>query len=108
PQSCLRRDGLHRALPSFPTRRSSDLGTVYVYRGVKDGQPSRDVVTVMHRTKLIAGVPCVVVEDRLYLRGRLGERTTDWYTQDKQDRKSTRLNYSHVANSYARFCLKKK
>src|SRR5690625_6581408 len=27
---------------------------------------------------------------------------------EKQDRKSTRLNSSHVANSYAVFCLKKK
>jgi hypothetical protein len=53
-----------------------------VYRGVKDGKPSRDVVFVSHRTKTIAGVPCVSVEDRLYLRGRLEERTTDWYTQD--------------------------
>jgi hypothetical protein len=26
----------------------------------------------------------VVVEDRLWVRGRLHERTTDWYTQDKQ------------------------
>jgi hypothetical protein len=25
-----------------------------------------------------------VVEDRLYLRGRLAERTTDWYSQDKR------------------------
>jgi hypothetical protein len=32
----------------------------------------------------IDGVPCVVVHDRLYLSGRLGERTTDWYSQDKQ------------------------
>src|SRR5690625_710568 len=29
-------------------------------------------------------------------------------TQVKADRKSTRLNSSHVANSYAVFCLKKK
>ena len=57
-------------------------GTRYVYVGVKDGKPSRDIVTVTHRTKTIAGVPCVVVEDRLYLRGHLGERTTDWYSQD--------------------------
>ena len=57
-------------------------GTIYVYRGVKDGEPSRDVVTVSHATKRIEGVPCVVVLDRLYLRGRLEERTTDWYTQD--------------------------
>ena len=57
-------------------------GTRYVYTGAKDAQPSRDVVTVTHRTKTIDGVPCIVVEDRLYLRGRLGERTVDWYTQD--------------------------
>ena len=59
-------------------------GTRYVYVGVKDGKPSRDIVTVSHLTKTIAGVPCVVVEDRLYLRGHLGERTTDWYSQDSR------------------------
>jgi hypothetical protein len=57
-------------------------GTRYVYVGVKDGQPSRDVLTVTHQTQKIDGVVCVVVQDRLYLRGRLFERTTDWYTQD--------------------------
>jgi hypothetical protein len=59
-------------------------GTTYIYRGVKDGEPSREVLTVTHRTKLIDGAPCAVIEDRLYLRGRLEERTTDWYTQDRQ------------------------
>src|SRR5438094_5808006 len=58
-------------------------GSVYVYRGVKDGEPSREVMTVTHRTKTIAGAPCVAVDDRLYLRGRLEERTTDWYSQDR-------------------------
>jgi len=57
-------------------------GTIYVYRGVKDGQPSRDVMTVTRRTVTIDGAPCVVVDDRLYLRGKLRERTTDWYSQD--------------------------
>jgi hypothetical protein len=64
--------------PWFPLKP----GTTWVYRGVKDGQPSRDVVTVSHATKTITGVPCAVVRDRLYLRGHLEERTTDWYTQD--------------------------
>ena len=59
-------------------------GTTYVYRGVKDGHPSRDVVTVTHRVKTIDGVPCVVIQDRLYLSGSLEERTTEWYSQDKQ------------------------
>jgi hypothetical protein len=58
-------------------------GTTYVFRGVKDHQPSRDVVTVTHRVKVIGGAPCAVIRDRLYLRGRLRERTTDWYTQDR-------------------------
>ncbi len=58
-------------------------GTTYVYRGVKDGQAARDVLTVTRRTTTIGGVPCAVIEDRLYLEGRLHERTTDWYSQDK-------------------------
>src|SRR5690625_6149088 len=33
---------------------------------------------------------------------------TDWAAALRQDRKSTRLNSSHVAISYAVFCLKKK
>ena len=57
-------------------------GTTYTYTGTKDGQPSRDVLKVTRRTKLIDGVPCRVLDDRLYVRGRLAERTTDWYTQD--------------------------
>jgi len=66
--------------PWFPLRP----GTVYVYRGVKDGKPSRDVVTVTHRIKTIQGAPSVVVADRLYLAGRLEERTSDWYSQDRR------------------------
>jgi hypothetical protein len=57
-------------------------GTTFVYKGVKDGEPTRDVVTVTHRTKLIQGVRCTVVDDRLYVRGVLAERTDDWYAQD--------------------------
>jgi hypothetical protein len=57
-------------------------GTVLTYRGVKDGQPSRDVLAVTRQTARIDGVLCTVVRDRLYLRGALRERTTDWYAQD--------------------------
>jgi hypothetical protein len=58
-------------------------GTTLHYTGVKDGKPSRDVLTVTRRTKTIDGAPCVVVNDRLYLAGRLEERTTEWYSQDR-------------------------
>ena len=57
-------------------------GTTWVYRGVKDGKASRDVVTVLHTTRTIQGVRCSSVSDRLLLAGRLEERTTDWYAQD--------------------------
>ena len=57
-------------------------GTTYVYRGVRDGKPSRDVVRVTSRKTVIDRVRCTAVEDRLYLSGRLRERTTDWYAQD--------------------------
>jgi hypothetical protein len=59
-------------------------GTRFIYSGVKDGKPSRDVVTVTHATKKIDGVPCVAIRDMLYLKGRLEERTTDWYSQDSK------------------------
>jgi hypothetical protein len=59
-------------------------GSQYVYTGIKDGQPSREILTVTRRTKTIAGKPCAVVDDRLFVRGKLAERTTDWYTQDAQ------------------------
>ena len=59
-------------------------GSTYVYRGEKDGQPSREVLTVTHHIRTVDGAPCVVIQDRLYLNGRLGERTTEWYSQDKQ------------------------
>ena len=85
----------HGATPSVPapaefsTRVDNpwyplEPGTTYVYRGVKDGRPSRDVFVVTHRTRKIDGVPCVVVQDRLYLSGHLGERTTEWFSQDRQ------------------------
>jgi hypothetical protein len=64
--------------PWFPLRP----GTVYLYRGIKDGEPSRDVFIVTDRTKTIQGARCTVVRDRLFLRGRLEERTQDWYAQD--------------------------
>ncbi len=59
-------------------------GSVWVYRGVKDGEPQRDVVRVVHRTKTILGVRCTVVSDVATDRsGAVLERTRDWYAQDR-------------------------
>lgn len=65
--------------PWFPLRP----GTIDVSRGGKDGKPARDVFEVTRRTEVIDGVRCAVIDDRLYLAGRLAERTTDWYAQDR-------------------------
>jgi hypothetical protein len=66
--------------PWFPLAR----GSVYVYDGQKDGKQARDVMTVTSKTKTIAGIRAAVIADRLFLNGTLSERTTDWYSQDKQ------------------------
>ena len=65
--------------PWFPLAR----GSVYVYDGQKDGKQARDVMTVTQKTKVIAGIRALPVADRLFLNGSLGERTTDWYAQDR-------------------------
>jgi hypothetical protein len=64
----------------FPLAR----GSVYVYDGQKDGKAARDVMTVTPKIKKITGIRAAVVHDRLFLNGRLAERTTDWYAQDKK------------------------
>src|SRR5690349_23765498 len=77
-----------RRLRHFPTRRSADL-----LRGLARGRRRR----VPRRPG--RGRPLVPPPDR-----RDGERADD----RGQDRKSTRLNSSHVEKSYAVFCFKKK
>src|SRR5438045_8333125 len=75
----------HRDLHSFPTRRSSDLGTSS--EGLDHETLSR---------------PCGVTGLRCRARQRAG------VLREHGDRKSTRLNSSHLGISYAVFCLKKK
>src|SRR5690349_25121079 len=82
-----------RVLHSFPTRRSSDLGQGSV---VGDRQCQ---IVVQHPAYGCVGV-------RLLVGGELCGVPTDQVVQ--ADRKSTRLNSSHVEISYAVFCLKKK
>src|SRR5437870_8808002 len=64
-----------------------------------------------------AGESATALRARLTKQGALdrmkaklrSDKTLDWLAQNSRiDRKSTRLNSSHVAISYAVFCLKKK
>src|SRR5205814_10421496 len=97
----------HRLLHSFPTRRSSDLIYRRARRGYGEGvprsperswrPPSRArVVRVRERLREVNGVPLMEPHGH-----PLAELILT-------DRKSTRLNSSHLGISYAVFCLKKK
>src|SRR5437868_8673158 len=79
----------HRNLHSFPTRRSSDL------LGIPDGSL---VISILRDGTGFVPLADSVIEpgDEVLL------------VLDSGDRKSTRLNSSHVSISYAVFCLKKK
>src|SRR4051812_13890955 len=66
--------------PFFPLKP----GTTWVYEGEAGGKRLVDVVTATDEVKVIQGVACVVVRDRLYAAGRLAERTTDYYAQDAE------------------------
>jgi hypothetical protein len=65
--------------PWFPMKP----GSRWVYRGHDGRHAAKDVVTVTHRTRRIAGVRCRVLHDRVFHEGRLVERTTDWYATDR-------------------------
>src|SRR5207253_9860030 len=97
----------HPQLHSFPTRRSSDLTA-----------PNRVFNIEWHAVRHNATANTADVEIRFY------ENTPSFFDVfynfvgdnggnegsgvQARDRKSTRLNSSHVAISYAVFCLKKK
>src|SRR5205085_2952346 len=98
----------HPLLPSFPTRRSSDLAPL---NSERDSSPST-----------FTGAAGRVVDRRnQFSMGGDGNETRrlchfrrwrkpGWCCRMafSQDRKSTRLNSSHSQISYAVFCLKKK
>src|SRR5688500_19975848 len=90
--------GAHPDLHSFPTRRSSDLEGA--------GDPGAVVVDrAVHRQAAGGGEGW---EDAAGEVGLVGDDAGVEDGDDRRDRKSTRLNSSHLVISYAVFCLKKK
>src|SRR5690606_40695729 len=95
-----------RDLHSFPTRRSSDLlipsdwiqGTCAV-NCIAEVVESKWNHRCSDRTKVTSVVANVII---------LIACSDSLRTNISRDRKSTRLNSSHVKISYAVFCLKKK
>src|SRR5207244_9072944 len=93
----------HRVLPSFPTRRSSDLLVQEIGAGA--GCPSIWICFT-----LIQALPPMTAEGASTMKScpplvvmAKGIERGSWL-----DRKSTRLNSTHQIISYAVFCLKKK
>src|SRR5699024_12699226 len=95
-------------LPTFPTRRSSDLETADG-SVIGDEPASQDLGFSVLGASGVAGAPHVTsatsdggrpVPDVI--------QATLTASGDFRDRKSTRLNSSHVSISYAVFCLKNK
>src|SRR5207253_5121733 len=91
----------HCDLHSFPTRRSSDLHGLGAAAGIAT---SRLVDQIGRETAAHEDV----LEPLAAVRRCLPRPRELQVAVQKQDRKSTRLNSSHVAISYAVFCLKKK
>src|SRR5690606_39936294 len=96
------------ASPPFPTRRSSDLlGPRNGSAGSSDRRCSRSDRPGTHRGSRIDRPVRRVEAARGHLEfGQPAQQRLA--STGTQDRKSTRLNSSHVKNSYAVFCLKKK
>src|SRR5699024_12644215 len=93
---------------AFPTRRSSALGPPGVPDHRRDGED--DVHGVVVSLREVPGEPGHGEELGTHLPQRLqrGRELPDETLQPlgaAEDRKSTRLNSSHVSSSYAVFCL---
>src|SRR5690606_39566124 len=95
----------HRALHSFPTRRSSDLAQIPDVSYVVQRGDTLSGIAARFSTTVAELATINQLRDRHSI--RIGQ-TLILPAQDGSDRKSTRLNSSHVKISYAVFCLKKK
>src|SRR5690625_1856294 len=96
--------------PDFPTG-----GIIYGLAGVREGYRTGRGRVIMrastHFEDIDRGNRQAIVVDALPYqvnKKSLQERIAELVNEKKIDRKSTRLNSSHVAISYAVFCLKKK
>src|SRR5690606_41639104 len=98
----------HLHLNSFPTRRSSDLifttsfASVYHHYVTKVEKKGRTKAELDQVIEWLTGFDESALKDHL----AAGTTFEDFFGA-AQDRKSTRLNSSHVKISYAVFCLKK-
>src|SRR5205814_6002125 len=97
-----------RHLPPFPTRRSSDLRKFPLGDAGRHGRdPARPSIGAPERIHYGAIVAAVTggLNDDVALKPEVIPQAPELHL--RRDRKSTRLNSSHLGISYAVFCLKK-
>src|SRR5439155_25532376 len=94
----------HLHLHSFPTRRSSDLSAASALT------PTGRACCLSQYCMTIAMLAAPQPSFSCFTNGTLSQmpEAPAASAKPQRDRKSTRLNSSHVAISYAVFCLKKK
>lgn len=92
--------------PWFPLKP----GTKWSYRGSEDGNRTRDVMIATYHTRVIDGVACRMVFDRVWTNGRLSERTRDFYAQTTRgtvwyfgERTTTLDRHGHVTSREGSF-----
>jgi len=66
--------------PYFPL----PVGRTLIYRGIRDRVTQIDTVHVTLQTRVLEGITTTAVSDVATHQGKLLEKTTDWYAQDKQ------------------------
>src|SRR5437773_4210688 len=94
------------ALHSFPTRRSSDLASSQLM--VPPSRAPRKQPACQTQTPRNAAISPAAAVPPVSARNRAVHDETRRGRTGGEDRKSTRLNSSHITISYAVFCLKKK
>src|SRR5690606_39494159 len=93
----------HPVLHSFPTRRSSDLTVPF-----DDKRWQSDPFSLTEKNNRWYGLGTCDMKGFFPLAIEAAKAFAGEPLQQPLDRKSTRLNSSHVKISYAVFCLKKK
>src|SRR5699024_12035017 len=97
----------HQDVHSFPTRRSSDLEV-----STKTRHNIRLLANIIYETaaemRSSGSNKERLLEQKVPATYLALEEVVSALAHERRDRKSTRLNSSHVSISYAVFCLKKK
>src|SRR5438477_8250513 len=94
-------------IPPLDEAPEKRVPTVYF---IDDSATMREVIKIAFRRENIHVITCADAASALaqFEQTRPDVVITDVIMPDQEDRKSTRLNSSHMSSSYAVLCLKKK